>query len=298
MRGRGPAWRGGAGPRRPRPRRRADRRSRRCRRARVVDDQDPPAVRQICAHGGDDRLDVGGFVVGRDHYPGLARRADPGNLDEGLNRPDAPSIQTMPLRNAEIADALIELGDALRARRGEPLPRDRLSGGGAGDPPEPGLGRGAGARGQGDRAPRGRRHVAGEDRRALETGEIPAAAKLKAKFPASLIEVTRIPGLGAKTVRRLYDELGVSSASTSCAPLPRASGSAGSRASARRPRRTCSPRSAQLGERGPAGAPAALGRAPDRRGARRRPAGPLRPATRSRSPARRGDAPRPARTST
>jgi DNA polymerase (family 10) len=43
------------------------------------------------------------------------------------------------------------------------------------------------------------------------TGEIPAAAKLKAKFPPSLIEVTRIPGLGAKTVRKLYDELGVSS---------------------------------------------------------------------------------------
>jgi DNA polymerase (family 10) len=45
----------------------------------------------------------------------------------------------------------------------------------------------------------------------VETGEIPAAAKLKAKFPASLIEVTRIPGLGAKTVRKLYDELGVTS---------------------------------------------------------------------------------------
>jgi DNA polymerase (family 10) len=45
----------------------------------------------------------------------------------------------------------------------------------------------------------------------VETGEIPAAAKLKAKFPPSLIEVTRIPGLGAKTVRKLYDELGVAS---------------------------------------------------------------------------------------
>jgi DNA polymerase (family 10) len=43
----------------------------------------------------------------------------------------------------------------------------------------------------------------------LETGEIPAAAKLKAKFPPSLIEVTRIPGLGAKTARRLFDELGI-----------------------------------------------------------------------------------------
>jgi DNA polymerase (family 10) len=43
----------------------------------------------------------------------------------------------------------------------------------------------------------------------IATGEIPAAAKLKAKFPPSLIEVTRVPGLGAKTARRLYDELGV-----------------------------------------------------------------------------------------
>ena len=45
----------------------------------------------------------------------------------------------------------------------------------------------------------------------LDTGDIPSAVKLRAKFPASLLEVTRIPGLGAKTVRRLYDELGVAS---------------------------------------------------------------------------------------
>jgi DNA polymerase (family X) len=45
----------------------------------------------------------------------------------------------------------------------------------------------------------------------IETGEIPAAAKLKAKFPPTLIEVTRVPGLGAKTAKRLFDELGVAS---------------------------------------------------------------------------------------
>jgi DNA polymerase (family X) len=45
----------------------------------------------------------------------------------------------------------------------------------------------------------------------LDTGEIPSAAKLKRKFPATLVEVTRVPGLGAKTARRLYDELGVAS---------------------------------------------------------------------------------------
>ena len=43
----------------------------------------------------------------------------------------------------------------------------------------------------------------------LEHGEIPAATKLKAKFPASLVEITRIPGVGAKTVRRIYDETGI-----------------------------------------------------------------------------------------
>ncbi|MGC1165432.1 MAG: DNA polymerase/3'-5' exonuclease PolX [Solirubrobacterales bacterium] len=45
----------------------------------------------------------------------------------------------------------------------------------------------------------------------LETGEIPAAVKLKAKFPTTLIEVTRVPGLGTKTARRLYDELEIAS---------------------------------------------------------------------------------------
>ena len=45
----------------------------------------------------------------------------------------------------------------------------------------------------------------------LATGEIPAAVKLKTKFPPTLIEVTRVPGLGAKTAKRLFDELGVAS---------------------------------------------------------------------------------------
>ena len=43
----------------------------------------------------------------------------------------------------------------------------------------------------------------------VETGTIPAADKLKARFPPSLVDVTRVPGLGAKTARRLFDELGV-----------------------------------------------------------------------------------------
>jgi DNA polymerase (family 10) len=42
-------------------------------------------------------------------------------------------------------------------------------------------------------------------------GVIPAAAKLRAKFPPGLIEVTRLPGLGPKRARRLFEELGIDS---------------------------------------------------------------------------------------
>jgi DNA polymerase (family X) len=45
----------------------------------------------------------------------------------------------------------------------------------------------------------------------LDTGEIPSAVKLKKKFPPTLIAVTRVPGLGAKTARRFFDELEVAS---------------------------------------------------------------------------------------
>src|SRR6201995_728881 len=44
-----------------------------------------------------------------------------------------------------------------------------------------------------------------------ETGEIPALVKLRAKFPAGLIEMTRLPGLGPKRARRLFEELGIDS---------------------------------------------------------------------------------------
>jgi DNA polymerase (family X) len=45
----------------------------------------------------------------------------------------------------------------------------------------------------------------------LDEGEIPAARKLKAKIPAGLVVVTRIPGLGPKRARQLYDQLGIDS---------------------------------------------------------------------------------------
>src|SRR5438270_9180799 len=42
-------------------------------------------------------------------------------------------------------------------------------------------------------------------------GAIPAAVKLRAKFPPGLIEITRLPGLGPKRARRLFEDLGIDS---------------------------------------------------------------------------------------
>ena len=51
-----------------------------------------------------------------------------------------------------------------------------------------------------------------EKLRALdETGDIPAAQKLRAKFPVGLISVAQLPNFGPKRARRLYDELGIDS---------------------------------------------------------------------------------------
>jgi DNA polymerase (family 10) len=45
----------------------------------------------------------------------------------------------------------------------------------------------------------------------LDTGTIPAVEKLRAKFPPGLVEMTRLPGLGPKRARKLFDELGIDS---------------------------------------------------------------------------------------
>ncbi len=114
------------------------------------------------------------------------------------------------MRNAEIADALTELAtlyeldgairyrvlayrEAARVIRQSPVSVEELAR--AGRATElPGVGK----------------TLEGKIVTLLDTGEIPSAAKLKRKFPASLVEVTRVPGVGAKTARSLYDELGVS----------------------------------------------------------------------------------------
>ncbi len=45
----------------------------------------------------------------------------------------------------------------------------------------------------------------------LDTGSIPSAERLRAKFPAGLIEITHVPGIGPKRARLLYSELGIDS---------------------------------------------------------------------------------------
>jgi DNA polymerase (family X) len=45
----------------------------------------------------------------------------------------------------------------------------------------------------------------------VEDGSIPAAEKLRAKFPPGLIAITRLPGLGPKRARLLHNELGIDS---------------------------------------------------------------------------------------
>ena len=45
----------------------------------------------------------------------------------------------------------------------------------------------------------------------LATGEIPAAVKLRGRYPQGLLAITALPGLGPKRARRLFDELGVGS---------------------------------------------------------------------------------------
>ncbi len=45
----------------------------------------------------------------------------------------------------------------------------------------------------------------------MDTGTIPAIEKLRARYPPGLLDMTRLPGLGPKRARRLFEELGVES---------------------------------------------------------------------------------------
>ena len=58
----------------------------------------------------------------------------------------------------------------------------------------------------------------------LDEGEIPAAAKLKEKFPATLVEITRLPGVGAEDRAQDATTRPASPRSRSSAPRPSRSG--------------------------------------------------------------------------
>jgi len=45
----------------------------------------------------------------------------------------------------------------------------------------------------------------------VEQGDIPQTVALRERFPAGLLEMTRMPGLGPKRARRLYEEMGIDS---------------------------------------------------------------------------------------
>jgi DNA polymerase (family 10) len=45
----------------------------------------------------------------------------------------------------------------------------------------------------------------------IETGDIPAAIKLREKIPVGLVSIMHLPGFGPRRARKLYDELGVDS---------------------------------------------------------------------------------------
>jgi DNA polymerase (family 10) len=111
--------------------------------------------------------------------------------------------------NAEIADALDELGDlyeldgaviyrvvayrdAARAVRESPLSIEQLT-----------------LEGRVTEVPGIGKTLEQKISDLLETGAIPATVKLKEKYPGDLVRFTRIPGLGAKTARKIHTELGI-----------------------------------------------------------------------------------------
>ena len=115
------------------------------------------------------------------------------------------------MRNAEIADALAELGmlyeldgavsyrviayqEAARVIRDSPVSVEELA-----------------REGRATELPGVGKTLEEKILTLVDTGSIPAAEKLKQRFPPSLVEVTYVPGLGARTARRLYDELGIAS---------------------------------------------------------------------------------------
>ena len=115
------------------------------------------------------------------------------------------------MRNSEIADAFDELA-SLYELDGAIVHRVLAYRNAAGAIREAGVSVAELAReGRAEQIPGVGRTIAEKIIALLDGGSIPSADRLKERIPPGLVEVTRIPGLGPKRARKLYDELGVDS---------------------------------------------------------------------------------------
>src|SRR3954469_791394 len=125
----------------------------------------------------------------------------------GGTRQVSPNVRAV--RNAEIADALDELGDlyeldgavvyrvvayrqAARSVRDSPRSVEQLV-----------------REGRATELPSVGKTLQEKLSVLLETGEIPQTVKLREKFPGELVRFMTIPGLGPKTARKIHEELGI-----------------------------------------------------------------------------------------
>jgi DNA polymerase (family 10) len=126
-------------------------------------------------------------------------------------KPWGPYPRAVELPNGAIADALEELGD-LYELDGAIVHRVLAYRTAAKTVREATVSVGALAREGRAVALKGIGETLQEKIRALcEMGTIPAAEKLRAKFPPGLVEITRLPGIGAKRARLLHSALGIDS---------------------------------------------------------------------------------------
>jgi DNA polymerase (family X) len=115
------------------------------------------------------------------------------------------------LTNREIADVFYAIADTM-----EVLGEDRFrtqsyrrAGDALGDLPEPLSS--YRSRGQIEAIPGVGKAIAEKIRELLDTGELRFYDRLKAKVPAGVLEMLRVPNIGPRTAGRLYSELGIAS---------------------------------------------------------------------------------------
>ena len=147
---------------------------------------------------------------------GLSRAADEDDLEPGaahagdISEAAPREAGDVPLlSNAELARIFHEIGDLLEVkgelvfktvayhRAADAIGRQPVEVSRAyreGRPPEiPGVGKA----------------ISDKLAEAAETGHVPYHERLRAEFPPTLLELLRLPGLGPKTVRQIYTELGI-----------------------------------------------------------------------------------------